>query len=949
MHKLTVIIITFLVTLAYVRPALSARPANISDSRVLLIHSYHTTFPTVPQIYQGIINGFGENPPTIDVEYMDSKRLYDATSVELFRQNLTYKLAHRPPYDLVITADDNALHFVLKYGDSLFPGAPVVFLGLNNYELATQLVEHPNPTVTGVVESVSVGETIDLIYRLRPSMKQLYIIADGTPTGQSDLRRALSFQKHYPTLPFKVLDLSHLRWPQFFDALRQLSPDDSVLLLAAYRDSVNDSLSFEKSLSLIMNWVKAPVFHIYEHGMGNGIVGGILVSLEEQGRQAAIKARQLLEGSPVKSVPILMKSPNLPIFDYQQLEKFHISTSLLPSAADIRYRDTDNSILTRYWKEITVISIIMLLLCLLTIVLAHQNRLRRKHNDILEEKEQRLRTILDNIDAYIYMKDAKGRYLFANQSLCSYLGLTLQQIVSRTVDQLYDPESAAYIMQADELVLTTRKLYKEEENFWNNDPKKHRSIQTTKVPLVNSDGMVYGLCGISVDITEQKIHEQQLEHIAHHDQLTGLPNRILFSDRLQQAMKYVDRVNSRITILYFDLDGFKEINDLFGHDNGDHLLKIIAQRVRDAIRANDTVARFGGDEFIVLLLDSQGPENDLEVIHKLLTIISEPVVYKNNTLSVTASFGVTSFPQSVRTEADILLRQADQAMYVAKNKGRNGFHFFDAQTEENALKQEKLLNDISRGLKQNEFCLFYQPKVDLVSGKVIGLEALIRWQHPKEGLLPPGTFLPDVEQHSLMVDIDEWVVQEALRQLEQWRCQGISVPVSINASHLYFRQDNLAERMKNELDKYPELNASLLELEIVESQALDNLTGVADKIRECQKLGIHFALDDFGTGFSSLTYLKQLPVNVLKVDNSFVIDMLDDDEDRMILQGILALCQAFNIKVIAEGMETNEHGVQLKNMGYRYAQGYGIARPMPAGQIVTWLNNWKAPTEWGTK
>ncbi|WP_375750175.1 ABC transporter substrate binding protein [Vibrio sp. HN007] len=941
MHKLLIIFLTFFSAML---PGLSiaSQSLDFSEKRVLLLYSYHPTFPTSAKVLDGLQTEFGDNLPVIEVEFMDSKRLYDEKSRDLYKRNLAYKLANRDPFDVIVTADDNALHFVLDEGEELFPDIPFVFLGLNNIKLARLMGSNPN--ATGVVEAVSIKETIELAQTLLPSMEALTVVSDGTSSGSSDLATTMGLKKHFPELVFDVVNMAELRWSELSRKLSEIPENNGLLLLSAYRDKDDESLSFESSLEIITRNSTVPIFHPFEHGMGDGVLGGVIISHKEQARQAAIKVKQLFSATKAIDIPILDKSPNIVVVDKRVMDRFGLSVSDLPESAEVRYNE--ESIFVRYWEEITVITIIMVLMLLIIIILAHQNRDKAVFAKTLKASEERLQIILDNIDAYVYMKDATGRYLYANKLMYSLFNPQVKSIASKSDKELFNDDKSDFRETTDNAVMESQILYKGEESLWYNEGKSRQVLQSTKIPLVNDEGETYALCSVSLDISEQKAHEKQLKKIAHYDQLTGLPNRVLFSDRLAQAMKYADRQNSIISVLYIDLDGFKAVNDTYGHIFGDRLLQVVTSRLQQVIRENDTAARLGGDEFIILLLNSGKPEDDLEITHRILSVISEPMNIEGIKVSVSGSIGITRYPQEHGVDADHLLRQADQAMYIAKNSGRNRYHFFNSEIEKAALQQEELLNEICRAIENNEFRLFYQPKIDLSSGKVVGLEALIRWEHPTKGMLPPAAFLVEIEKHSLMIEIDDWVIGEALRQLKLWLSEGMEIPVSINVSHIYFNQQNLVSVLTQELDEYPEVPASLLELEILETQALENLTAVATVIRECQKLGVAFALDDFGTGFSSLTYLKQLPINMLKVDRSFVIDMLEDEEDRSILEGILALCQAFDINAIAEGLESIEHGIELKQMGYRYAQGYGIAKPMPASEVKQWIENWSAPAEW---
>ncbi|MBF0256552.1 MAG: PAS domain S-box protein [Gammaproteobacteria bacterium] len=450
------------------------------------------------------------------------------------------------------------------------------------------------------------------------------------------------------------------------------------------------------------------------------------------------------------------------------------------------------------------------------------------------------------------------------------------------------------------------------------------------------------------DITLLKNQQKQLEHIAHYDALTGLPNRSLFSDRLNQAMANAQRRDQRIALVFIDLDGFKAVNDEHGHKTGDMLLRELAQRMKDSCREGDTVARIGGDEFVAVLLDLDDATATEPLLRRLLVAASQPVVTTTATASVqvSASIGVSFYPQAQPIAADQLMRQADQAMYQAKLSGKNRFHVFD-QVEDSQLRGRlACVAQVHQGLQDGQFLLYYQPKVNMRSGKVFGAEALIRWQHPQRGLLSPGHFLGDIQEHPVGLEVDDWVLSEALRQLAQWQEQGLELTLSVNVSAQQLQQADFVAHLRDRLAQYPKLDARMLELEVLETSALSDLEQASEVIRQCLEIGVGFALDDFGSGYSSLTYLKRLPARVLKIDQGFVIDMLADADDIAIVDGLLGLATAFRRQAIAEGVESLEHGRLLLRLGCDLAQGYAIAHPMPAEQLHGWISAWRPDPQW---
>ncbi len=438
------------------------------------------------------------------------------------------------------------------------------------------------------------------------------------------------------------------------------------------------------------------------------------------------------------------------------------------------------------------------------------------------------------------------------------------------------------------------------------------------------------------DITEKREHERELEYGAHYDALTGLPNRVLKSDRLRQAIAQSQRRGTKVAVLYLDLDGFKEVNDHYGHAIGDQLLIALSLRMKQALRDEDTLSRLGGDEFVAIISDMNDTSVALPMIGRLLETVNQPIYLEDLMLQVSASIGVTFYPQEEDVDADQLIRQADQAMYEAKQTGKNRYHIFDSAHDRTIRTSHEYLERIRQALRDDEFVLYYQPKVNMRTSKLIGAEALIRWNHPEKGLIPPLDFLPSIENHPLAVEIGEWVMEKTIVQIQQWRKEGLDLPVSVNIGAKQLLQGDFISQLRVILERHQEFDPSSLEIEVLETSALEDVNRAAQIIEECKTMGIRFALDDFGTGYSSLTYLKRLPVATLKIDQSFVRNMLSDPDDLAILEGIIGLANAFHREVIAEGVESIEHGEQLLLLGCDLAQGYGIARPMPAEKLFEW-------------
>ncbi|WP_018150510.1 EAL domain-containing protein [Leeia oryzae] len=478
--------------------------------------------------------------------------------------------------------------------------------------------------------------------------------------------------------------------------------------------------------------------------------------------------------------------------------------------------------------------------------------------------------------------------------------------------------------------------------IWNKRKSGELYAELLSISVVrDAIGDIQYYIGIFSDISQLKTHEAELERVAHYDELTGVPNRRLLSDRFHQSILRSARQGRLCAVCCLDLDDFKVINDNYGVQVGNQLLIEITNKLNGVIRVNDTVARLGGDEFVLLLSELSSHEECIMVLERVLACVREDIRLGDLTLKTTVSMGVSLYPED-NVDPDTLLRHADKAMFMAKEAGKNRYQLFDPESDLKAQSHREFLQMLRTALCNEEFVLYYQPKVDLVARDIIGVEALIRWQHPEKGVLSPAEFLPQIYGSDLEAVFGEWVIKTVMQQASAWLADGLRIRISLNVSANHLLMPGFYEFLAATLASYPDVPPALLELEILESAAIADMEQAIDILGHCRELGVHFALDDFGTGYSSLTYLRRLPVDILKIDQSFVRDMLKDPDDMRIVEGVIQLANVFNRVVIAEGVETLAHGDMLCKLGCNLAQGYGIARPMPASVLPAWCDTWKA-------
>lgn len=561
------------------------------------------------------------------------------------------------------------------------------------------------------------------------------------------------------------------------------------------------------------------------------------------------------------------------------------------------------------------------------------------------QRHSLLELLFDRVHEGIIITNADNIIVDVNDTLCEITGYSKDELIGQQPNLLSSGKQSKAFYSEMWQSLSENGFWRGE--VWNRkkDGSFYAEILTIHRSIDPLSGELFHL-GLVSDITMLKQHQAELERLAHYDALTALPNRNLLADRFEQAIAHSNRTQTLLAVCFLDLDNFKPVNDELGHNAGDELLIEVAQRIRTMLRQDDTVSRYGGDEFVMLLGEIKNRQDCEQFLHRLTDELSRPYQIENKTIRISASIGYTVYPFD-QGSMQTLIEHADQTLYKAKLDGKKTFRMYETGNEAWRDEKNEQLYAIRRALTENEFQLFLQPKINMCSGEVIGFEALIRWQHPDNGLMFPQDFLPLINGTSLEIQLGEWVIRQALHYLQQWQAQSKPWHISINLSAYHLGSNGFLQRLNEIIAEFPTVDLQYFQFEILESHALDDLSLIVDVVRHCrEEFNIKTVLDDFGTGYSSLSHIRTLPVSAVKIDQTFVRNMLADVDDCKIVEGVIALARSFDLEVIAEGVESVRHGQILLSMGCELAQGYVIAKPMPAAHIADWQQQFTLPEDW---
>jgi diguanylate cyclase len=562
----------------------------------------------------------------------------------------------------------------------------------------------------------------------------------------------------------------------------------------------------------------------------------------------------------------------------------------------------------------------------------------------LEESEHLHRFIVDHSPDIVFMLDIDGNFTFLNDTVYKTLGFNKNELVGKHYSTLISSQSAEQAKYVfTERRAGTRKSRNVELKLKCRDESEHRYFDTTSMSIdlentnADTDPAILGIYGVARDVTEKKQAQELISYQAYHDLLTRLPNRALMEDRLTIAITQAIRSDNKLAVMFLDLDRFKWVNDTLGHSIGDRLLQSVSQRLENCLRKGDTLARFGGDEFALVLPNIQ-KNHDAEIIaNKILTEFKEPFTIDDHELYVSSSIGIAVYPEAGRT-IDSLIQSADLAMYFVKDKGKNGFEFFNAEMNEMSNARLTIERELRKALANNHIKVCYQPQVRADTEEIVGFEALIRWEHPEKGMVFPDDFIPIAEETGLILDLGDYVLRTTCHDIRRWINNGLkNVRVSINFSALQVEQDNFIDNIINTLAEF-DLPGSSIEVEITENVIMSDMSHVIQKLRKLTTLGIKIAIDDFGTGYSSLSYLQQFPINTLKIDKAFVSSIHVNEGGTSIVNAIVAMAKGLKLNLIAEGVETDPQLDYLKKLGCEEIQGYLFGKAESAERTEEILN-----------
>lgn len=806
--------------------------------RILLISSYSPCFETFFQQIEGIKSQIEGKNIELDIEFMDSKRFFTDENLNNFYISLKYKLENLDPYDAIIVSDDNALNFVQEYNKKLFEGIPIVFLGINNIENAVNASRDKH--ITGIIEDVSISDTIKIAYKVNDKAKNVIALTDNTNSGQGDLKSFYLSKNNIEELNFEDIDLSELSFDEFSLKLQQLNEDDIVLLLSVYKDKNNKTKSFNEGIKLVLDNCSQPVYHPYYHGIGNGLIGGKVISHYEQGSKAAKVVNEIFSGTNIADIPCIMGSPNHYLFDYNVLKSYNINENILPK--DSTLLNKEESFLKKYLIYI-IGAVLLILMQFIVIIVLKTNIKRRK----IAEK-----------------------HLLKNSEKIEY---------------------------------------------------SNKKLNEANIKL-------------SIAYEKEKNQNVKINDLINRDMVTGLHSRYCIFRIIDNIINY--EKSNIISVLLLDIDNFKNINDTYGHDKGDEVIKAIGKKLNKYQDDNISIGRLGGDEFLIMSKNQLSKNDIINLVNSIQKVFEDPVSVDNTKFYISVSIGIAVYSNNGDDRRDII-RKADLALYNAKKSGKNKYVFYNEDIN-NLIKNKMLFQrEIKKAINNKEFYLKYQPYININTNKIIGFETLIRWDSEKYGNVSPYKLIRNAEEMGVITEIGEWVLKQAslfAKKINENKKYKLKISVNISAiqlmeSDFYNRTMRIIKEAGNQIE--------LMCLEMTETVLIESIETGATVIQELINQGFDIALDDFGTGYSSLKYFKELPTNIIKIDKSFVDNIETNTYNQKLVKVMIQIAHNKGVEVIAEGIETEGQLNILKSYGCDIVQGYLISKPLRADDVVDFL------------
>jgi diguanylate cyclase (GGDEF)-like protein/PAS domain S-box-containing protein len=956
---------------------LPALAEELPPKNVLVLHSYHKGFAWTDDQGAGIEEGLksAAGQPVIYIEYMDWKRYPSKDNLEHFYQmiKLKYQSVH---IDAIMTTDDAALSFAIAYRQEILDNAPVIFSGIN--QLGVESLHDPG-NITGVIEKINPVHTIEMALEINPAVKNVYILYDNTESGLSTGQMVIDqISSTYPDL--QLYPMNRLSKQQIINQVSSLPTDSIVFMTTYYSDSTGKTTEFERFSTELGERSSVPVYHIYDFGLNHGAFGGSLISGKLQGQIAAGLALRILQGESADHIPVVDDSSVRNVFDYNELQRFHVSLKKLPDGSEVINKPFS---FYETYKELvlSIIAAFAVLLAFILILLFYVQLVKRIRSN-LEKSNERFGLATYGSDAVIWDVDMSTMVYYFSDSWYELLGYERDEAgeAQGGWKNLIHPEDAEQEYRQRTRHLEGKTSYYYSEYRMRSKSGEYKWFQARGKVLRNASGGFVRFAGSMIDVTDRKGYESKLQMsyqelestyeeltalqdelveqynkvvenqallqtseekyrlLAYNDVLSGLPNRLSLTEALKKFIK--DHSGGHAALFFLDIDNFKYINDTMGHTFGDELLVKVGERLLELSDDRSRHFRFGGDEFVILFQDNKGFEEVTAYAHSLVQGFKEPFQLNASIVHISTSIGIAQYPEN-GVNAEELLKNADIAMYKAKEAGKGTYVIYGRDMQQHFDERMVIETHLRNAIANQELSLHYQPLVDIASGGIWGFEALIRWNSPVLGFVSPLSFIKIAEDCRLIVPIGEWVLRTACQFIKELHGQGYEgYHISVNISVIQLMLDDFTDMVLGVLQETG-LPPEYLELEITESIFMESFEAISSKLESLKQKGIGIALDDFGTGYSSLSYLKQLPITTLKIDKSF-IDSIDAPSNMSLARSIVTIGHDMGLNVTAEGVETPEQLAFLERTSCDKIQGYFISRPIPQHEVASWVKGQRA-------